>query len=320
MIKIHVPLTNAELRLQYCGSLNKRSLDLGNVEFLRRFNPQGFIGELQHIILNGIESHPKLELTADPHTADYIFFDYRHPEVLGPCKLLYPSKTVLLDYNDHPDHIYPHDFHMYFKRSVVDKKKLTLKKYSRDIQPLGFALKNEYVELPIIPLSERSIDVSVFFSTEFNLSGNYRTRVAQFLKERFKSSGYTVKIGTIGETGAAGRNLIQKEYVEQMLNSKLIITCNPDNWEGDWRLFEALGCGALTYVDQMIDPSPHPFLPDQHLLYYNRTNLEELYENINKSLGRLSDAQKIASRGHHHVLQHHTLKARMDEVLSKLGV
>mgnify|MGYP001288080589 CR=1 FL=1 len=45
-----------------------------------------------------------------------------------------------------------------------------------------------------------------------------------------------------------GRNSIQMDYYEKMFHSKIVVTCNPDNWEGDYRTWEALSTGSLVFV------------------------------------------------------------------------
>lgn len=45
-----------------------------------------------------------------------------------------------------------------------------------------------------------------------------------------------------------------------MKNSKIIVICNPDNWEGDYRLFESLSCKCLVFSDKMITPVINNFI------------------------------------------------------------
>jgi len=36
-----------------------------------------------------------------------------------------------------------------------------------------------------------------------------------------------------------------------MREARIVVTCNPSHWEGDFRLFEAMLSGALVFVDEM---------------------------------------------------------------------
>ena len=45
-----------------------------------------------------------------------------------------------------------------------------------------------------------------------------------------------------------------------MLPSKIVVTCNPTGWEGDYRTWEALTSGALILVDKMITPLINPLI------------------------------------------------------------
>ena len=204
---------------------------------------------------------------------------------------------------------------MYFKRSVCDKFPSRYHDYGdKNVIPISYVVKNEATKWNIKPLNKRKTDISVFFP----LAGSdYRNRVANAIEKNF-SKKYKVHAGLLGKRGHAGRATIQKDYYNAMLNSKIVVTCNPQLWEGDWRLFEALSCSSLVMVDRMITPVKNKFVDGEHLLYYDVDKLDNLLGKIDYYMGHLNKAQLIATNGYNHTLQHHTAKARMNEVLEKI--
>ena len=74
--------------------------------------------------------------------------------------------------------------------------------------------------------------------------------------------------------------MINNAYFDTLKKSKIIVTANPPNWEGDFRLWEALLMGNLVLCDKMIIPHimKYPLVNKKHLIYYN--TLEELQSQI----------------------------------------
>ena len=64
-----------------------------------------------------------------------------------------------------------------------------------------------------------------------------------------------MQIGTVSESGSAGRSGIHPKYKQCLYDSKIVLHANPDSWEGDARTWEALASGALVFVDRIIDES-----------------------------------------------------------------
>ena len=59
-----------------------------------------------------------------------------------------------------------------------------------------------------------------------------RTRVKEFLNEYSLSR----KIGAhAGQVDAASRATVSKKYFDEMHHAKIIVTANPQGWEGDFR-------------------------------------------------------------------------------------
>ena len=120
-------------------------------------------------------------------------------------------------------------------------------------------------------------------------------------------------VGIVGTKGRIGRNEIQHDYFDAMLRSKIVVTCNPDRWEGDYRLFEALSCRCLVLVDRMITPTKHPLEDGKHLVYYDTER--DLVERIEHYMRTPGEMERIARAGHRFALEHHTTRHRIDEII-----
>ena len=112
---------------------------------------------------------------------------------------------------------------------------------------------------------------------------------------------------------------LNKQYFNTLLNSKIIITCNPDCWEGDYRLFESLASGALVFCDKMLTPVVHPFEHKKHLIYYDRENIDELSSLIDYYLKNENERLKIAKEGCEYALKYHKCSDRVKEIIGKLN-
>ena len=91
-----------------------------------------------------------------------------------------------------------------------------------------------------------------------------------------------------------GRKEINKGYFGAMRAAKIVVTCNPSHWEGDFRLFEAMVSGALVFVDEMWGPQPFALKHGEHVVVYDTTNQEDFTRKIAYYLSHPSEARRIA--------------------------
>jgi hypothetical protein len=287
--KIHIPKLNAD-----------------KDEFIR--------GSLK-ILFDGINEHEKLMLADSESDCDFIFLDFRHQ---NKYDVKFPQKTIMIDYTDSQKLLknIPKNILLYFKRSVVDTSPVSLHDYGdRQIIPISYCVKDEAMERNVSPLLDRNIDVSILFKPE---AKTCRGRITGIIQQKL-SNKYKVHTGLVGNAGEIGRNTIQMDYYRKILDSKIIVTVNPDNWEGDWRLFEALSCSPLVMVDRMLTPVKNNFVDGKHLVYYDTNKLDVLLEKIDYYMENLDKSQTIATSGYNHTLKHHTAKNRMDEILEEIN-
>lgn len=273
-----------------------------------------FIGGSLKILLDGINEHEKLMLTDSESDCDFIFLDFRHQ---NKYDVKFPHKTIMIDYTDSQKLLknIPKNILLYFKRSVVDTSPVSLHDYGdRQIIPISYCVKDEAMEWNVSPLLDRNTDVSILFKPE---TKTCRGRIAGLIQQKL-SNKYKVHTGLVGNAGTIGRNTIQMDYYRKILDSKIIVTVNPDNWEGDWRLFEALSCSPLVMVDRMLTPVKNNFVDGKHLVYYDTNKLDVLLEKIDYYMENLDKSQTIATSGYNHTLKYHSAKNRIDEVLVEI--
>lgn len=107
-----------------------------------------------------------------------------------------------------------------------------------------------------IEMLERKIDVSHFWPV--NLKGvggvhsKLRQKVSRIIDEMGDSSNLNVFVGLAGSSRKKGRRGVQSAYIEAMLETKIIVVTQRDEWEDHYRLFEALISGAMVMTDRML--------------------------------------------------------------------
>jgi hypothetical protein len=131
----------------------------------------------------------------------------------------------------------------------------------------------------------------------------------------------------IGQASHKSRGSIDAEYFSVLRRSRVVLTANPRDWEGDWRLWEALASGALVLVDRMFTltrmgeagdarqwglqrqweqqqrqweqqqppPLPQPFLHGTHLIVYDSTDHKGFMRLITQVLMAVADREFTAT-------------------------
>ena len=263
--------------------------------------------------------------------ADLILLHNKHIE-RGKYVVRYPNKTVIADYSDSLN-LAKVDVRLYFKRSVVVKNEntsLEFATFERDVIPFSFCMRQESLKFDL----EKERDVDVCFFPRI-LGGGKRKKMKQnpnyvldkkdiavvkfnqtiggAIKENFEN----VFVGQMGLGGVKGRSVIQIQYFNQMLQSKIVVCCNPPTWEGDYRLWEALGCKCLVFVDEMLTPVKHPLRDEEHVIYYRRDRMDELVDKLKFYLNNDAIRLRIAANGTEYARTYHKPSNRIDEILDE---
>jgi len=108
-------------------------------------------------------------------------------------------------------------------------------------------------------------------------------------------------------------------YLRHLRDAKIIVTCNPADWEGDFRLYESFLSGALVMVDKMavLDFMPNPPIDGTHWVVYDPSDKDDFMKKIAyySDPANLSEAEKIAHNGYEHVLRYHMTVNRVNYLL-----
>lgn len=117
-----------------------------------------------------------------------------------------------------------------------------------------------------------------------------------------------------GDDDGVEKGIIQPEYVVSLLNSKIVVVAQRDEWEDHLRLMESLASGALVLTDTML-ATPHGLKNGTSILtYHDATSLRNLilyYAHPDHENERIA----IAQRGWEIAMGRHRSWHRMEQVL-----
>tara|TARA_R100000700_G_C3171267_1_gene145854 strand:- start:1013 stop:1933 length:921 start_codon:yes stop_codon:yes gene_type:complete len=287
---------------------------------LGKQKPEEFENSTDHMAY-AFSKNENVEMVLNIDEADYII---RHPDIGIQNEPLNPEREIIIDYFDSDNQmsnvlgcdtncIMSRNPLLYFKRSCVDKTKnpYEYRKYNSPYTPITYGIKESYLN-NISENENRNIDASCLFNHHDN--GGNRSAVAQFM-QRFKEQNtkYEIHVGRIG--GGYSYNS-SKHYFDQIKNSKILVSCNPDGWEGDFRLFEALAGKALVFVDDMMVTKDKGLKHKEHLIYYK--NLNELHEMLAYYLENQEEAKEIAGKGHEKSKKDFTYDSNCEMILKEI--
>lgn len=274
--------------------------------------------------LSGVrKSDDVISVVDTEEEADFVFCHRGNPNTdWVPPTLKDQSKLVILDYTDRNNNVNFNNYGFYFKRSVVNRTDKSLSLIPNlslpNFFPLPFSIKyiNDKDVHEILDLSpeEKVIDVSCFFRPH---QSGMRAQVAKKTQEYCKRNNLNCHIGVSGggHESYNGRENFIKGYYNIMNKSKIIVNCNPNNWEGDWRLYESLSVGSCVFVDKMLIPSDYPLQDGVHIINYTLSTLEEkldLY--LNDKLLR----DKISLVSQKYVYDYHKPEDRIKYIINKI--
>lgn len=272
------------------------------------------------LIKQGLMNNPRIELVNNIKESDFVFQFYyiaRHREHYPHD--LPPEKTIVIDYHDRQYFRCPIECIAYFKRSWVKRIDVPGGKYvTKEIiprpshyHPLTMAIMDEFI-------IRKDVERDIALSCTLRKIGRHfnRIRVLDLLEE-MNIRGKT----QIGEFNAGHMNrfneLDMREYFRMLRRSRIVVTCNPNKWEGDHRTWEAFANGALVFIDKIYTPMVHPLIDGEHCIIYEMSDagLKELKEKILYYLDRTDKAEHIAKAGHEFTMKYHRASNRIDEIL-----
>jgi hypothetical protein len=265
--------------------------------------PSNNPGRAYRLIEQGLKTHRRVRLTT-VEAADFVFYHYQSYDASLAFE---PEKTVFLDYTDDPRQVFPVDCVAYFKRSWYGTSESGIKNvpFSRPshFHPISYAIMDEFM---IDEKFERDIDLGCFLRPD----GRFRKQVLAVAESIHTDRKH------VGEITRSGRNVFDREYLTALKRSRIVLTCNPDHWEGDSRTWEALANGTLVFVDRLYTPMRHPLEGGKHCVFYDLTNLQELRDKLEYYLAHRAEADQVAACGFEFAMQFHNSRSRVDDILS----
>jgi hypothetical protein len=272
----------------------------------------------------GLLLHPNIRLVATPEAAAVVvYLPVSAPWHKSECnKPEFKEKTIILDEGDYPqlfEQPGPGEWLLYFKRSYVRRHDGAFKGYmgyldNPAVLPMTYPVAEAYVRPQFNMMRGRDLDIVC--TLRGSASDPTRLRVRQWVDEYAKARG--VKKVVAGQVNHASRTVVDTSYLGQMFRAKLIVTSNPSDWEGDFRLMEAYASGALIVVDRMYVPRPYPLLEGKHVVYYDNSNKTDLFEKLDVYRTQMEKARRIAVAGYLHAMKHHRAANLMDFVFRTL--
>lgn len=299
-------------------------------------DPEAASNEVR-LTYQGLSAHPRVTLVDRPERADYLIFCQNHLVGHNPfhvrfraIKDRYKPSTIMLDYGDDPGELLDADdfrWRLYFKRSCVDRENGRGMSYGDlPVRATAYCVPDAMVEPPagVDPCGARTLDVACLFDDVVVDTPYFALARGRLLKfARRLASAHpelSTQLGTVSECGPVGRSTTDPRYKRCLYDSKIVLHANPDPWEGDARLWEALASGALVFVDRMYAPIDAPLVDGQHLIFYDLTDegLRRLEEQVLGYLGNDQGRRRIADQGRAFVLERHRSIDRVSELLRAL--
>ena len=121
-------------------------------------------------------------------------------------------------------------------------------------------------------------------------------------------------VRTFGEDEAMEDNIVQSRYVEETLNTKIIVVAQRDEYEDHYRLMESIASGAMVMTDVMLG-LPAGFQDKKNIVVYD--SAETLKEHLYFYLNPKNEKQRrnIAMKGWEMAMTNHRSWHRVEELL-----
>lgn len=144
-----------------------------------------------------------------------------------------------------------------------------------------------------------------------------RSRFLRWMKKAARMLPLDPAGVTLGEVDEGVHLSHITEYRRRMMESRVVVTARPPNWDGDCRTWEALVSGALVVTEPFWIPSSALPEDGRHVRWvYGFAPAEDHFVDVVR--GALEDAvgsRRIANAGFWHALSHHRGIHRVDSLL-----
>lgn len=160
--------------------------------------------------------------------------------------------------------------------------------------------------------TNRPIDVAHFWTVKEKEAhcklrdGVNKVLLQQQLNTTTSGRGTTRRLNimaqAVSEGGGTGRTELQSAYVQALLECKIIVVAQRDDWEDHYRFFEAIIGGALVMTDPMVS-LPEGYANGTNIIIYE--SFDELRDLILYYLDHPVERLKIARRGWELAMREH---------------
>lgn len=226
-----------------------------------------------------------------------------------------PTEMLNAGYQPHP-HI-KNEFlwyYMYFKRSYIVRRGGVFQRFPHlqrpDFFPITYSLADAYIR----PVFNFKREMEIVCTLRGSPVQPARQRVQTWVEEYVNKHDIRDR-AVWGQLNTASRQTVNKKYFDLMHNARIIVTVNPSEWEGDFRLWEAMASGALVFVDPIFAPHPYPLEHGVDVILFSNTNKTDLWEKLDYYRTHHEEARKIAINGYLQAMKYHRTVNMIDYVL-----
>jgi hypothetical protein len=269
-------------------------------------------GRVYKLIAQGLHHHPSVNLVPSPEECNYIFYMYWAYE---PHIRFDPHKLVHIDFRDPLHPFLPQQCVAYFKRSWVDCRKVNSyfikvpKKWPPHFHPISYCIMDEFAYPQKV---SKDIDIGCYLRPNQTNRVNILLLLLQWATEK----GIQARLGPVNDKS---RNVFDQDYLQTLARTKILVTCNPDRWEGDSRTWEGFANKCLIFVDELYALKYHPLKNEEHCIFYRLGDERGLLDKLNYFIKNEKEASQIAYNGYKFTMAYHRTVNRIDEILSVLG-
>ena len=270
-------------------------------------------GRACKIVAQGLKNHPEVEIIQDANKADLLIASQFAAKESQNYDI---RKLAIVDYGDSPHSVVANRYSWYFKRSWPESR----------------LVGNHYIK-NLIKRPKNWFPIAYCIMDEFILDGEYEKKIdilCSLRNQKWKNRGWVRKfindtdfgediVKIAGPVTDGGLTCFCQGYLESIASSRLVISANPDHWEGDHRTWETLPSGSLLFVDRLITPFEYPLKDGEHCVFYDLTSdgKRELKEKIKYYLEHPEEAKKIGENGKEYGLKYHRTSNLIDYILRK---
>jgi len=259
-----------------------------------------------------------VDICENPEEADFILMT----ATSNMQEIFNPKKLIFVDLWDDKTYFSNIKCLCYFKRSWANSIQKTWKSawatthYYEKIPisfpdyfyPTSFAIMDQF-------LNDRKfykeIDVGCFFRKNEKGNRGIITKMVDNIENWKKHTGL------VSPDGKEGRGNYNQIYFDYLKKSKIVVTCQPSNHDGDSRTWEAFSSGALVAVDKIIAPIDYPLKDREHAIIYDTTpeGFQYLHDSIHYFLDNPKKLEEVARNGYEYTMKYHRSANRIDSML-----